>query len=167
MAGLDVRADPALHFRVQQFLFHEAQLLDDRLFDQWIALFEPDGEYWIPMAWRQPDPYEHISLLYESVEVLTMRMQRLKELAALSQRPFSRTCHHVSNVMVNAENAETVSVRSALIVIEYRRDEQRTFGGHARHDLSQCGSTFRIRRKRVDLLNCDTELGHVRISVPF
>ena len=167
MGGVSLCADPALHFRVQQFLYHEAQLLDDRSFDEWIALFEPDGEYWVPMAWRQPNPHEHISLLYESVEVLRMRMQRLKELAALSQRPFSRTCHHVSNVIVNSGNAEGISVRSALIVVEYRRDEQRTFGGHAHHDLSHCGNAFRIRRKRVDLLNCDTELGHVRISVPF
>jgi 3-phenylpropionate/cinnamic acid dioxygenase small subunit len=160
-------ADPYLHHRVQQFLYLEAELLDDRRFDEWIALFEPDGEYWVPMAWRQPDPHQHISLIYENVDVLTMRMQRLKELAALSQRPFSRTCHQVTNITVRASSETSLTVRSALIVVEYRRNEQRTFAGYARHLLTGSGGSFRIRSKRVDLLNSDTDSGHIRISIPF
>jgi benzoate/toluate 1,2-dioxygenase beta subunit len=122
-------ADHALYHRVQQFLYLEAELLDDRRFDEWLSLFEPEGEYWVPMAWQQPDPHQHISLIYENVEVLTMRMQRLKELAALSQRPFSRTCHHVSNITVRQSATEGLSIRATLIVVEYRRDEQRIFAG--------------------------------------
>ena len=156
-----------LYHRVAQFLYHEAELLDDRRFDDWIALFEPDGEYWVPMAWEQPDPFAHISLIYENVDVLKMRMQRLKELAALSQRPFSRTCHHISNVLVQSADEKTISVRSALIVVEYRRNEQRLFSGYSRHALSRDGASFRIRMKKVDLLNSDTDSGHIRISIPF
>jgi ethylbenzene dioxygenase beta subunit len=161
------RVDADIYHNVQQFLFHEAELLDDRRFDEWIGLFEADGEYWVPMAWGQPDPHQHISLIYENVEVLTMRMQRLKELAALSQRPFSRTCHHVGNVIVGPPDQNDLSVRSALIVVEYRRNEQRTFAGTAQHTLTRSGESFRIRKKRVDLINCDTDVGHVRISIPF
>jgi benzoate/toluate 1,2-dioxygenase beta subunit len=160
-------ADADLLHRVQQFLFLEAELLDDRRFDEWIDLFEPDGEYWVPMAWNQPNPHQHISLLYENLDVLKMRMQRLQELAALSQRPFSRTCHHVSNVTIKSVEPTHLAVRSAPIVIEYRRNEQRTFAGYSRHTLSRDGDRFRIRAKRVDLLNCDTDIGHIRISVPF
>jgi ethylbenzene dioxygenase subunit beta len=160
-------SDAELCHRVQQFLFLEAELLDDRRFDEWLDLFEPDGEYWVPMAWNQPDPLQHISLIYENLDVLKMRMQRLKELAALSQRPFSRTCHHVSNVTVRTSDDRSVSARAALIVVEYRRNEQRTFAGYSRHTLSRDGDKFRIRAKRVDLLNCDADIGHVRISIPF
>lgn len=162
-----VTADAELFHCVQQFLFLEAELLDDRRFDEWIGLFEADGEYWVPMAWNQPDPHQHISLLYENVDVLKMRINRLNELAALSQRPFSRTCHHVSNVIIRSANEDGVEARSALILVEYRRNEQRTFAGYSRHTLRRNGSSFRIRSKRVDLLNCDTDNGHVRISIPF
>jgi 3-phenylpropionate/cinnamic acid dioxygenase small subunit len=159
--------DAGLLHQVQQFLFLEAELLDDRRFDEWLGLFEPDGEYWVPMSWNQPDPHQHVSLLYENLDVLRMRMQRLKELAALSQRPFSRTCHHVSNVTIRSADRVSVSARSALIVVEYRRNEQRTFAGYSRHMLSRDGDRLRIRTKRVDLLNCDTDIGHIRISIPF
>jgi benzoate/toluate 1,2-dioxygenase beta subunit len=159
--------DADLLHHVQQFLYLEAEFLDDRRFDEWIDLFEPDGEYWVPMAWNQPNPHQHISLLYENLDVLKMRMQRLKELAALSQRPFSRTCHHISNITIKSVDPASLSVRAALIVVEYRRNEQRTFAGHSLHTLSRDGDAFRIRTKRVDLLNCDTDIGHIRISIPF
>ena len=106
MSALSPSARWALQLDVQQFLYLEARLLDERCFDEWIGLFTPDGEYWVPMAWEQPNPHEHISLLYESVEVLAVRMRRLKELAALSQRPFSRTCHQVGNVIVESADAD-------------------------------------------------------------
>jgi benzoate/toluate 1,2-dioxygenase beta subunit len=94
-------------------------------------------------------------------------MQRLKELAALSQRPFSRTCHSISNIRIQSVDEQTISVRSALIVVEYRRNEQRLFSGYSRHALSRNGASFRIRMKKVDLLNSDTDSGHIRISIPF
>lgn len=167
MSAMGTAADLELHHQVEQFLFLEAEFLDARQFDEWLQLFHPDGEYWVPMAWRQVDPHNHISLIYENVDVLAMRMQRLKELAALSQRPFSRTCHHISNVKITRTNGAGLFVRSALIVVEYRRNEQRTFAGHAWHDLTRENESFRIKSKRVDLLNCDTDIGHIRISIPF
>ena len=33
----------------ERFLFHEARLLDERRFDDWLALFAPDGWYWVPL----------------------------------------------------------------------------------------------------------------------
>jgi len=34
--------------RCERFLLHEAQLLDDGKFDDWLALFTPDAWYWVP-----------------------------------------------------------------------------------------------------------------------
>ena len=47
-AGLD------LH-RCEQFLIHEARLLDEGKFDDWLALFTPDAWYWVPSEPGQPD----------------------------------------------------------------------------------------------------------------
>ena len=38
--------------RVQQFLFHEARLLDERRLQEWLALYAEDAEYWVPYAWE-------------------------------------------------------------------------------------------------------------------
>src|SRR5213083_1388247 len=36
-----------LWHRVQAFLFHEARLLDERRFGEWLELYAPDAEYWV------------------------------------------------------------------------------------------------------------------------
>ena len=38
-----------LYLSVQQFLFSEARLLDERRFDDWLALFSDDAIYWMPV----------------------------------------------------------------------------------------------------------------------
>jgi 3-phenylpropionate/cinnamic acid dioxygenase small subunit len=155
--------------RVETFLFREAALLDDRQFDEWLALFDANGEYWIPMSSDQPDPYNHISLLFETVDIMKMRVRRLHDKTAPAQRPASRTLHQISNVMIGvAEGSpDQLDVRSALTMIEYRRSEQRIFAGYMRHRLAPHGESFKIVRKRVDLLNNDSDAGHLRLSVPF
>ncbi|MDP7548869.1 MAG: aromatic-ring-hydroxylating dioxygenase subunit beta, partial [Alphaproteobacteria bacterium] len=39
--------------RVEQFLYRQAEILDDRLWDHWLALFTPEGHYWMPAAPEQ------------------------------------------------------------------------------------------------------------------
>ena len=40
--------DPQLAANVADFLFEEAGLLDERQFDQWLALYSDDAIYWAP-----------------------------------------------------------------------------------------------------------------------
>ena len=42
--------DPGLILEVQQFLYREAHLLDQRRFDEWLALFTTDVRYWMPVV---------------------------------------------------------------------------------------------------------------------
>ena len=159
---------PRLRRAAEDFLFEEARLLDDHRLDDWVDLFEPDGHYWVPMAWDQPDPLNHVSLFYESVELLRLRSQRLQHELTVSQWPPTRTCHQVSNVMIETEaKSGVVNVRSALVFIEYRRDEQRYFAGHTLHQLRPRTRGFGIILKRVNLLNSDSEAGHLRMAIPF
>ena len=54
---------------VEQFLFHEARLLDERRFDQWLALWDEDGRYWVPRFHGQTNPFEQISLFWEDARI--------------------------------------------------------------------------------------------------
>lgn len=161
-------AHPAdLARRVETFLYHECRLLDDRRFKEWLELFEPDGHYWVPMGWGQANPHDHVSLVYEGLDLLTLRINRLLHNRTTSQFPPSRTLHQIGNIEIESANGDALAVRSALTYVEYRRNEQQLFAGIARHDLVAQGDSFRIREKRVDLLNCDADIGHLRMSVPF
>lgn len=152
--------DIELHHRVSQFLYHEARLLDERRWNEWEALFLEDGVYWAPATPDQPDPVNHVSLIYENKLLRKVRIARFASPAAPSLHPFPRTMHLVSNVMIDAHDAksgETVA-EARFFMIEYRRDQQRFYGGAYTHCLVEKDGVFRIRQKKVDLVNCEGPL---------
>ena len=75
----------------QQFLLHEARLLDEARFDDWVALFTSDAWYWVPSQPDQPDPHETVSLIYDDRRLLETRVRRLASPRMYSQEPRSRT----------------------------------------------------------------------------
>jgi 3-phenylpropionate/cinnamic acid dioxygenase small subunit len=157
-AGLDV-------VRCEQFLLLEARLLDEARFDDWLALFMPDAWYWVPSEPNQPDPHETVSLIYDDRRLLETRVRRLASPRMYSQEPRSRTSRIVSNVTIEDAEPAACTVRSKFVMIEFRRDSQRLFGGTAFHRLVQTPDGLRIAWKRVDLVNCDAPLDG--ITVPF
>ena len=152
---------------VQQFVFHEAALLDERDWDAWLDLLLPDAAYWMPYEWGQNSPTDHVSLFYEDLTLLRMRIDRLKNDLSPLEWPPSRTNHHVSNLRIESDTGDRVTATAYLMFVEYRREEQRVFSSRVTWDLRAAGDTFRIAGKRVDLLNCDQETGHLRIAVPM
>jgi 3-phenylpropionate/cinnamic acid dioxygenase small subunit len=148
------------------FLLHEARLLDDGQFDDWLALFTADACYWVPSEPDQASPLDTVSLIYDDRQLLETRVRRLASPRIYSQEPRSRTSRIVSNVSVEdyADVASTL-VRSKFVLIEFRRNEQRLFGGTYFHRLTVAGGDIRIAWKRVDLVNCDGPMDG--IVVPF
>lgn len=61
---------------LEQFLYREARLLDEQRWDEWEALWTPDGEYWVPSRPDQPDPVRHVSLVYETALLRKVRLKR-------------------------------------------------------------------------------------------
>src|SRR5215510_2344325 len=49
----------------EEFLFHEARLLDTGRYEEWLALFTEDATYWLPLERNQKDPLETSSLVYD------------------------------------------------------------------------------------------------------
>jgi 3-phenylpropionate/cinnamic acid dioxygenase small subunit len=159
------RLDPLDLIRCEQFLLREARLLDEAKFDEWLALFSPDAWYWVPSEPDQPDPYETVSLIYDDRRLLETRVRRLASPRMYSQEPRSRTSRMIANVTIEQAERTACTVRSKFIMIEFRRDSQRIFGGTALHRLVQTESGPRIAWKRVDLVNCDAPMDG--ITIPF
>ena len=151
--------------RVQQFLFHEARLLDERRLQEWLALYAEDAEYWVPYAWEQKSPKDHVSLFYETKSLLSMRIDRLERELSPLDSPMARVNHYLTNVTV--EGGAELTARAHLLFVEHRREEQRWFAGRSSWRLRPRGESFLILAKRVDLLNADQDQGHLRFAVPF
>jgi 3-phenylpropionate/cinnamic acid dioxygenase small subunit len=151
--------------RCEQFLLQEARLLDDGKFDDWLALFALEAWYWVPSEPNQADPVETVSLIYDDRRLLETRVRRLGSPRMYSQEPRSRTSRIVGNITIEESGANSCTVRSKFMMIEYRREQQRIFGGTALHGLVQASGRILIAWKRVDLVNCDAPLDG--ITIPF
>src|SRR5580692_6878577 len=152
-------------YACERFLQHEAQLLDDGRFDDWLGLFTPEAWYWVPSEPAQADPVETVSLIYDDRRLLETRVRRLASPRMYSQEPRSRTSRMIGNVSIEGTGKGVATVRSKFIMIEYRREQQRLFGGTALHRLVQADGRIMIAWKRVDLVNCDAPLDG--ITIPF
>ncbi len=180
----------------EAFLFHEARLLDDRRFRDWMELFTEDGSYWIPAVPEQESPFDQASLFYDDRELMKTRIARLQHPRIHVQTPPSRTAHLIANIVIESPplagacralrdiclergdagaslaDREAVEgeppeylVSSTVIMVEYRNDKQRIFAGRQQHRLRREGGSFKIVRKRVDLINCDSAFEAIAVPI--
>jgi 3-phenylpropionate/cinnamic acid dioxygenase small subunit len=103
--------------RCEQFLIHEARLLDDGKFDDWLALFTAEAWYWVPSEPDQADPHETVSLIYDDRRLLETRVRRLASPRMYSQEPRSRTSRIVADVTIEANDRSSCTVRSKFIMV--------------------------------------------------
>lgn len=152
---------------IEAFLYTEARLLDRKQFDDWFALFTEDAYYWIPLRPEQSRPDKELSIIYDDIDMLRVRVHWLKHPKNHAQAIPSRTVHYVSNVLVEGFDAERQEYRvsSALQVAEYRKDAQTVYSGSCEHVLRAAGGELKIAAKRVDLINSQAVLGP--ISIPL
>tara|TARA_R110000787_G_scaffold237577_1_gene343956 strand:- start:48 stop:536 length:489 start_codon:yes stop_codon:yes gene_type:complete len=150
---------------IEAFLIHEARILDERRWKDWLALFADDGSYWVPIEEGQADPRHTVSLMYDDRILLETRVRRLDEAKLHAQSPASRTTRTVVNATVEKDDGATRTIRSKFQMIEYRRNKQRHFAGTVWHVLEKKGDGYLIRSKKVELVDCDAM--HDGLNVPF
>jgi len=151
---------------LEAFLIHEALLLDQRRFGEWMALFAEDGTYWVPAVPGQQSPLDQASLFYDDRELMRTRVERLKHPRIHVQTPPSRTAHLVGSVVIEkADAAGECVVGSTVIMVEYRDEQQRLFAGRQHHRLRREGTSWRIVQKRVDLINCDSAFEAMAVPI--
>ncbi len=149
------------------FLFDEAELLDGGRFEEWMELFTPDGDYWVPAAPDQASPLDMVSLFYDDRPMMEARIRRLREPSNLVYNAQTRSHHHVSNVRVRGFDASAAThlVSAYVLMVESRPDEQRVFSGACEYRLRHVDGALKIVRKKVVLVNCDAMFGP--LAIPF
>jgi 3-phenylpropionate/cinnamic acid dioxygenase small subunit len=153
---------PELQHAVEQFLYHQAELLDTKQWQPWIDLFTDDGVYWMPA-----DPaHQHWdgvpSIFAEDRNLMSVRMKRVLHPDAWSQRPLWGTNHVLSNVVIlDSKPNGDLLVRSRFHMMELRRDDVRHFAGAYRHELTKVPQGYRIKLQRVDMTNAQAAYDYV------
>ncbi|HXJ50809.1 MAG TPA: aromatic-ring-hydroxylating dioxygenase subunit beta [Burkholderiales bacterium] len=147
----------------EQFLYHEARLLDTQRYEEWLGLFTDDATYWVPLEQNQKDPFETSSIIHDDRTLLELRVRQARHPRAHARQPLARTVHQVGNVTVSEENGGEITVDSTLHLTEFRNEKQRLYGALVQHRLRRAGEGFRIARKRVELVNSEGELDGIAV----
>jgi len=117
-------------FSVQQFLYEEASLLDERRFDEWLERCAPEIRYWMPAQTNRDrserdrtigGPHD-LPMFEETWEHLHQRVRRLATGRAWAEEPPSRTRRLVTNVRVTGRGPEGVRAASNLLLYRTRHD---------------------------------------------
>lgn len=144
---------------IEAFLYREARYLDDKDWDNWLALYQQEAEFWMP-AWDDDglltdDPKSQISLIYyASRQGLEDRIFRIKtERSSATSLPEPRTSHNIANVEILDQDATTCRVRFNWHSLSFRYKTTDQYFGTSFYTLDITGDAFRIATKKVILKN--------------
>jgi benzoate/toluate 1,2-dioxygenase beta subunit len=149
--------------KAEQFLYHEARLLDEQRLEEWLALFTEDATYWVPLEHDQADAVETSSIIHDDRTLLELRVRQARHPRAHARTPLARTVHQISNVVIEEDSKKEIQVNSTLVLVEFRAEKQRVWGALVEHRLRREGDGFLIAHKRIDLVNSEGELDGIAI----
>ena len=148
-----IAVDSSLRSAVEDFLYFEALLLDERRFDQWLELFTSDCLYWVP-ANDFGDGLGAVSHAYDDRDTMIERCERLQHPRTYSQDPPSRTTRAISNVIVTP-GPDHLSVSSVVVLHECRKQQVHSYAARCEHHLRQRDGSFDIAYKKITLVSFD------------
>ena len=158
---------------VEQFLYREARLLDERRFHEWVELFTEDVRYWMPTrSNRYPaeskaiglleqgqdsaaarGQEEELAILDETKATLHARIARLDTGMAWAEDPPSRTRHMISNIELEEGGTPSeLQVYSNYLVYRTRGETEQDFYIGRREDvLRRIDGVWKIARRKIIL----------------
>lgn len=151
---------------VEDFLFHEAELLDSWRLPEWFQLFEPGASYFVPSPDLPPTamPDQALFLIADDHLRIEQRVLRLMKKTAHSEWPRPKTLHMVSNVRVRGVEGDAVRVQTAFATHRTKESITHTFIGESHYLLTRATDGLRIREKRC-LLAVDNLRGPGKLGI--
>lgn len=150
---------------IEEFLYDESNMLDDREFTPWLATLADDLEYFMPMeynvkagehATRELTTREkQMSWFNEGKWTLTKRAEQIQTGVHWAEEPLSRVCRLVSNVQLTAINTNEagemeVEVSSRFLIYQNRCEyEQYFFVGDRKDRIRQTADGWKLARREI------------------
>ncbi len=155
-----------LQREIEEFLYNEAELLDERRLEEWLELLTDDVRYWVPM--RRNVKFgelereftrsgQDINWFDEGKDTLTRRVQQILTGVHWAEEPLSRICHMVSNVQILQttpsvwQPAEVTAKCRFLIYRNRVETETDTLVGKREDVLRKVDGRWKIARRKVIL----------------
>jgi 3-phenylpropionate/cinnamic acid dioxygenase small subunit len=139
---------------IEQLLYREAHLLDERRFREWLDLLTEDIEYLMPLT-------EHVQgnvapaghpIIKDDKNTLRARVAKDETGWSHVEIPVSMTCHLISNILIDEEGDGEASVKSSFIVRQARKLRDEAWWVGRRHDrLRRVDGQWFIARRCIHL----------------
>lgn len=140
-------ADPGLSAVAAAFLAGEARLLDCRALERWLALWDEDAAFWVPLT-SDGSLGADQALLFDDHRRLTERVWRMRDTSAWALYPPGETVRVIGNVEAWPREAEGEIIVASTFTIQYTRmQSQFVTAGRQVHRLRRRGEDWRLCRK--------------------
>ncbi len=136
---------------VEDFLYMEADLLDEWQLDAWLLLLTENAEYFVPSNDAlHGDHRTSLFTIADNAERIRQRVIRLNDPNCHAEFPQSRTRRLITNVRIIEQTDSGVTITANFVCYRYRRHERiREYVGKYRYVLLQTENGLRIRERRV------------------
>jgi p-cumate 2,3-dioxygenase beta subunit len=150
---------------VEDFLFAEADLLDNWQLEEWLALFDEDrGGFYMPATDSPGSVHtEALFLIADDIVRLRSRVEQLMSGLTWSENPQSRTNHMISNVRITGTEGDALLVKANFVVFRMRFQNIDPYIGKYRYKLLPRQGTFKILERRV-ILDLESLRPHGKVS---
>jgi 3-phenylpropionate/cinnamic acid dioxygenase small subunit len=162
----DAMAYVLLKQEMEEFLYNEAELLDERRYEEWLELLADDVRYWMPM--RRNVKFgelereftregQDINWFDEGKDTLTRRVQQILTGVHWAEEPLSRICHMVSNMQIlhvkpSALAPSEVTVKCRFLIYRNRVETETDILVGKREDvLRRVNGQWKIRQRKIVL----------------
>jgi 3-phenylpropionate/cinnamic acid dioxygenase small subunit len=156
----------SLVHEIEQFLYAEADLLDDRRFPEWLDLFTDDVRYWMPLArnvrfgedaGERTRERKDAAWMDEGKETLGQRVRQLMTGIHWAEEPRSRMSHVLANIRIlhaepDYQHPLHVQTRCRFIVYRNRlQDEVDILVGKRNDTLRRVDGGWKVSRREIFL----------------
>ncbi len=157
----NIPEDVLLQYEIEQFLYEEAALLDERRFHEWLDLLTDDLQYWMPVRTTRArgDEENEFAKLGEGAffddnkEQIKMRIRKLDTGFSWSEDPPSRTRHLVSNVRIlEKHSGSELKVGCNFMIYRSRMaNDEDLWVGRREDTLRKVGGAWKLAKRHIFL----------------
>ncbi len=159
-AGIDTAQLMLLTHEVSDFLYREAELLDDRRFADWLSLLTDDVQYAMPLrrnvkfgeqeTRENTRPGAELCWFDEGFSTLSKRVEQLMTGEHWAEEPLSRVSHAISNIRIAAVELPELTVNSHFMVYRNRvADETEFLVGRRTDRLRRVDGAWKLCRRYI------------------
>jgi 3-phenylpropionate/cinnamic acid dioxygenase small subunit len=145
-------SDTGVHQAIE-LVWQEAALLDAKDYQSWDALWTDSGRYVIPIDPDTDDFDGSLNMVNDDTRMRRMRIERLTSGYSMSALAAARTVRTLSRFTVEERTDDSVTLRSAQILVGFKRDEQQTLAADVTHRIRYTDSGPRLDLKVIRLVN--------------